>query len=67
MVGLMEMKVDYSDGFGVVKCFVSLGSRVVVEYGEDDGVDIVQVIGSEKEMWDEDVKDVVAIGYGDDY
>ena len=58
--------MDYSDGFGVVNCFVSLGSRVVVEYGEDDGVEIVQVIGSEKEIWDEVVNDVVAVGYGDD-
>ena len=62
----MEMKVDYSDGFGVVNCFVSLGSRVVDEYGEDDGVEILQVIGSEKEIWDEVVNDVVAVGYGDD-
>ena len=39
----------------------------MVEYGEDDGVEVVLVIGSEKDIWDEDVKDVVAIGYGDDY
>ena len=59
--------MDYSDGFGVVNCFVSLGSRVVVEYGEDDGVEIFQVIGSEKEIWDEVINDEVAVGYGDDY
>ena len=67
MVVLIEMKVDYSDGFGVVNCFVSLGSRVVVEYGEDDGVQICQVVGSEKEIWDEVVNNVIADGYGDDY
>ena len=61
------MKVDYSDGFGVVNCFVSLGSRVVVEYGEDDGVEIFQVIGSDKEIWDEVINDEVAVGYGDVY
>ena len=66
MVGLIEMKVGYSDGFGVVNCFVSLGSRVVVEYGEDDGVQICQVVGSEKEIWDEVINDEVAVGYGDD-
>ena len=59
--------MDYSDGFGVVNCFVSLGSRVVDEYGEDDGVEIVQVIGSEKDIWDEVVNDAVVVGYGDVY
>ena len=37
------------------------------EYEEDDGVEIVRVIGSEKDIWDEIVNDVVAVGYGNDY